>query len=341
MKYEYNSRPVPLALLTAFAELQDALAMSEEGGGFTAKSVRGRRYWYRQRRGADGRRVQDYLGPETPALLAEIARGKEVQGEIKDRRSLVQALKAAGLHGPDAFSGRVIAALAQAGLFAQGGVLIGSHAFGAAVNLLGVSLGATALLRTEDVDLVPPLSLAVATRPIPSLESVLKGVDPRFESVAGLDPRSPPVTFRVVGTLFRLDLVRPAKGAATKPIRLPNLMAGAAPLRFLDYLIEDSLPTVLLHGSGVAIRIPEPARFALHKLLVAGDRPLHQQARARKDDWQAGHLLAILIEQRPEDIVKAGRNLMARGPGWRKRLDRGFGRLPDAIAGPAQALIVR
>ena len=52
------------------------------------------------------------------------------------------------------------------------------------------------------------------------------------------------------------------------------------PLRFLDYLIEHPAQAVLLTGSGLLVHVPDPARFAFHKLWIAKRRPVSEQAKA-------------------------------------------------------------
>ncbi|WP_456739322.1 GSU2403 family nucleotidyltransferase fold protein [Bradyrhizobium sp. USDA 4471] len=51
--------------------------------------------------------------------------------------------------------------------------------------------------------------------------------------------------------------------------RLPALNTDAQPLRFLDFLIRDPEPTVILHGPGIYLHVPAPARYAVHKLIVS------------------------------------------------------------------------
>src|SRR3546814_5113254 len=109
-----NLADLPLALQTSYAELVDlcdaasALRDFPERGGFTAKTVKGRRYWYFQTREADGARRQRYVGPETPKLLASIAAHGQVRSGEQARRKLVVALLAAGLPGPHPSAGVVI-----------------------------------------------------------------------------------------------------------------------------------------------------------------------------------------------------------------------------------------
>jgi hypothetical protein len=71
---------------------------------------------------------------------------------------------------------------------------------------------------------------------------------------------------------------------------------------FLEYLLEDTQKAVLLQKGGVLVNVPSPARFSLHKLVVARRRPIAQRAKALKDQQQAAQLIECLLNQRPGDL---------------------------------------
>jgi hypothetical protein len=50
-------------------------------GSLVSKMIRGRRYWYTQRHEA-GRKLQSYIGPETPEVLALIERWRRILGTM-------------------------------------------------------------------------------------------------------------------------------------------------------------------------------------------------------------------------------------------------------------------
>lgn len=96
---------------------------------------------------------------------------------------------------------------------------------------------------------------------------------------------------------------------ATVPV--PALGIHAQPLRFLDFLSRD---TIVVNHEGLDIRLPHPASFALHKLIVSGRRA--KPEKANKDLRQALELLDVLISLgRPKEL----RDRFAEMPaGWRK-----------------------
>ena len=88
---------------------------------------------------------------------------------------------------------------------------------------------------------------------------------------------------------------------------------------------------VLFAGERCAVvNVPQPARYAVHKLLVHGEREGAFAAKASKDLLQAGLLLSYLKEHRPSDVKEAWADLISRGPGWVKRARHGRAALDKA-----------
>lgn len=67
-------------------------------------------------------------------------------------------------------------------------------------------------------------------------------------------------------------------------------------MRFLDYLLNDVQQAAIIEGSGLLISIPHPARYAIHKLVVAERRPASDTTKKRKDIRQAELLLSVLLD---------------------------------------------
>ncbi|WP_430642065.1 GSU2403 family nucleotidyltransferase fold protein [Bradyrhizobium ivorense] len=88
-----------------------------------------------------------------------------------------------------------------------------------------------------------------------------------------------------------------------RPQKLSALNADAEPLRFLDFLIRDPEPTVILHGAGIYVHVPAPSRYAVHKLIIFPRRQTVLQS--AKDLQQAEALLAALAEIRPRELKSA------------------------------------
>src|SRR5215467_14278052 len=97
---------------------------------------------------------------------------------------------------------------------------------------------------------------------------------------------------------FRVGFLTPNEGSdSDAPQHLQALGTDAQPLRFLDFLIHDPVPAVLLHGCGVLVRVPSPERYAIHKLIVSRRRHAGA-AKSDKDLQQAEALLGALWRRR-------------------------------------------
>jgi hypothetical protein len=299
------------------AEAERAAAAAPRGS-FVAKTIRGVAYWYLQHQEGDRRR-QRYLGRESPALLAWMEEAKELRArstaDAAARGRLASMLAAGGAARESATVVRVLELLAGAGVFRLGGVLVGTQAFAAYGNLLGARFSQQAL-RTQDVDIAQDraigIALAQGSAPAEVGES-LQAAGLGFAPVPQLDPRQPSTSFKIRGRELRVDFLTPLAGPeSSAPVYLPALGVSAHPLRFLDYLIESPVQAVVVGGSGVLVNLPDPARFALHKLWISGRRPVSEQVKAAKDLRQAGDLLELLLADRPGDVRLAWEALGAR-----------------------------
>ena len=297
-----------------------------EEGAFTSKVVSGRRYWYFQTSTGDGRR-QRYVGPESAELLERIAHHKQARGDERERRSLVSTLvRSFGLPAPNAQIGELIAALASAGIFRLRSVLVGTVAYQTYAAMLGVRVPG-ALLQTNDVDIAQftSVSIAVDDHTAPMLE-VLHKVDRTFTHVPTIAGHRW-VTSYHSRTGLRVDFVTPNEGPDTDdPQNLPVLQTDAQRLRFLDFLIYEPTPAVVLHGPGIYVQVPTPERYAIHKLIISLRRPAGI-TKKEKDLQQAGKLLEALIEKRPTELRSAWEEAHGRGPKWRKLLLGGMSQL--------------
>ncbi|HWA91826.1 MAG TPA: GSU2403 family nucleotidyltransferase fold protein [Rhizomicrobium sp.] len=317
-----------LVLQTTYAELLqqvEAQAFADafpEPGGFIAKTVKGRRYWYFQTgRGKD--RMQRYVGPESPELLDRIHKHRLARDDARGRQTLVSTL-VRSFAMPRALpqTGAAVAALARAGVFRLRGVLVGTVAFQTYPAMLGRRLAASAL-QTGDIDIAQFKEISVAVgEKIPPLLDVLRAVDPSFRAIPHPSERRKSVSYAAQNGL-RVDVLTPNRGAdSDAPQRLPALQSDAQPLRFLDFLIHQPVRAVLLHEDGVLVNVPAPERFAIHKLIVSRRRG-GGSAKAGKDIRQAEALLEALATGRRYELADAWNEAIARGKAWRQLLIEG------------------
>jgi hypothetical protein len=324
--------PPPLLVQTTYAELLDrcrATAFHDAfppDGSFVSKTIRNKRYWYFQSQSAGGRE-QKYVGPETRELLEQISRHKQVRDDERERRALVSTLiRAFNLPRPIKEIGDVVAALAKAGVFRLRGVLVGTVAYQVYAPMLGIRLPHT-ILQTNDVDIAQfkNISVAVGDKTPPVID-VLKHVDKAFRAVPHIHQQN--VTSYIGSGGLRVDFLTPNKGADTDvPQRLPAFQTDAEPLRFLDFLITDPEPAVLLHDAGVYVLVPSPQRYAIHKLIISRRRR-EGAAKREKDIEQSTALLAALNEKRPYELKLAWEEAFNRGKTWQQLLAESLVQIP-------------
>jgi hypothetical protein len=329
--------PTPsLIMQTTYAELVQRCAATAfrdafpEDGVFVSKVIKGKRYWYFQQPSSDGR-TQKYVGPETPELLEQISNHKQARDDERERRALVSTLvRTYGLPRPIPEFGNIIAALAKAGVFRLHGVLVGTAAYQTYSAMLGAKLP-IAIQQTGDVDIAQfeYISVAIGDKTPPVLE-VLKEVDETFRPVPHVHGEHNVTSYRSSGGLG-VDFLTPNEGPDTgAPQRLPALQTDAEPLRFLDYLIREPEPAVVLHGAGIYVLVPTPERYAVHKLIVSRRRRAGA-AKQQKDIRQSAALLDLLAQKRSYELKTAWREAYQRGKTWRQLLGEGLSQLPATI----------
>jgi len=305
-----------LQIQTAYAELLEQVtareaqrAIGHAGGSIVRKSIKGNEYYYYQYVVPSGGVQQRYVGRRTPVLDRVIGRfeeGRSLAAEEKAHTErLVAQLRAGGALTTDASTAKVLAALADAAIFRLGGVLVGTNAYLVLGNLLGVHWTSGGL-RTDDIDVAGERSLEIA---VPELKidvpEILDSLEMGFLPVPGLSPSSASTSFKVRGRSLRVDLLTPQFRGGTKPVPIPRFGTAAQPLPDLSYLIDQAQPAAVVAGAGILVQVPTPARFALHKLLVAGSRPPSGRTKSAKDVLQAAQLIEVLTADRPGELNAA------------------------------------
>jgi hypothetical protein len=269
-------------------------------------------------------RIDSFIGrvgdPAAEAQVTSMARGMEL---AKARRKTVSMLKSAGLTAPERTLGAALDAIAHAGLFRDGAVLVGTMAYQVSEPLVGRRLPAP-LLMTGDLDLAT-VNLAISADPPESMEAILRRADPTFAAVMQLDPRQPAARFRN-SQGYLVDLLSQTRRSDERPVPLPKLEAGAEPLQHLRWLIANPVPAVALWGAGVAVRVPQPARFAVHKLMVA-QRRAHDRIKRQKDLDQADAMMTALHAYDPFALEDALEDARTQGKRWSKEIDRSLAEL--------------
>ena len=296
-------------------------AISSKGFSFIKKKSGSREYWHLQL-AIGAKRFHQYIGPDNQENRRQIealqSRWKEDKAPLEERKKLIAMLRAANAPMVDVNVGRILEVLEQTNLFRFGGVLVGSHAFAAYQNVLGV-VWPPAITMTQDIDLAKDkLDVGVNCQLDETLSQL--GFIPKpcfFTSKAA-------PTFTLRNSTISIDILTPKTGNCEESVFIKSLNTNAQPVRFLDYLIETPMQSVMLYGAGVLVNLPNPGRFAIHKLVVSERRKASEAIKRRKDLKQAQYLLDFLLEHQEGDLINALEAARSVGPKFRSQLEKGI-----------------
>jgi hypothetical protein len=340
-----SSGLLPLQVRTAYAQVLERLEDLETGNlfsvfsscGLLKKEIGARTYVYAQGRTSDGTIRQIYLGPLDARMKGVMERFNRSKTEAAAQREEIDAtatmLRGTALPRLDPVEWRVLAALAADGIFRVGGVLVGTVAYRCIAGLLGVKLPSASAV-TADLDIAGhTLPIAITTEVVRP-ETALDRLEMGFSPMAEVDPALHGSRFRSRKGEFKVEFLTPLVGRDTgKKVILRQFGVPAVPLRFLDYLIEDAQPALALGRKAILVRVPSPARFAVHKLVISQERrgvPLKTQ----KDLEQSHDLQQALAILDPEGLEEAFKAARERGPEWARRVDAGMRAMTRVFGSP-------
>lgn len=331
MSQRYTEQPV--ATSTAYAQLHTAALgiefdrdVSHLNGSFGTKTVKGSLQWYFSFRDIDQRVRQLYIGPDTEAVrqLVHTARTAEPRARL---RALARSASVLGCLPAQRKHLSVILRLSEYGFFRAGGVLVGTHAFLSYANQLGVRWSGAE--QTSDVDFAHAgrnisiaLPATLKAQPHTALTTMEEGFLPlvqyRGSAGASYRHRDEPE--------FQIDFLTPKTADSDDPIRIEHLDVALQPLRFMEFSLEAVEQATLFDATGraVVVSLPAPERYAVHKLLVVGERTGAFRAKVSKDLAQAAALIEYFRDNDPETLQDAWADALARGPGWKKRALEGL-----------------
>jgi len=309
--------------------------VSEIRGTPTPRQRDGRTYWYDRYR-IGGAIKERYLGEGSHDLKARIERHRDLKAgrdaRRQERARLVRLLRSERFLPLDGGTGSLIAALAKAGAFRLGGVLVGTIAFRLYEGELGIRLTSDDAAMTNDIDIASfeKLSLALGDTVLPAIDEVLG--DFSFAPLPSLEAGKV-WRWRQSRSQTSIEFLTPSFDEEEGIRELAALGVSAQSLHHLNYLIAEPIPAAAVYRDGILVHVPRPERFAIHKLIVADRRREGSDSRkARKDLLQADRLISILAEDRPTDLAGAYEDARARGVRWRKRIDSSLKRTPKTAA---------
>lgn len=321
-------RELSASAQTAYAELYELVQVAEAArspafltGKVGWKAIKGKRYAYWQFKEYDGRKREYYLGPEGSGIAAiEAARDKPVPALESVARQAAAAV-AQGNVATSAKHFRIVKRFADYQFFRAGGLLIGTHAFLALGNQLGVAWGSGT--RTLDLDFAHAGSGGNVAVALPAdlevnLDDALASLEMGFLPSLGGSRGLASQYYSEKEPDLRIDFLTVTRRRG-ESVEVPELGVALVPLKFMEYLLEGSGQAVLMdRADACLVNLPDPARYGLHKLLVASERgPKH--AKYNKDILQALALIEWHLQRAPVLLKDAWDDLAGRGSGWVKR----------------------
>ena len=298
------------ALSTMLQKLEDCRFFGLENVGFVKKSQGEKLYWYCQYTDISGSRKQRFVGPDDQKTRALIETSKLAADSLVDRKRLVVMIAAGGAAMEKGRPAKIIEKLAGAGVFDSGGVLIGSHAFSCYGNMLGVVFD-EAMRRTEDMDVAYERSIKIGF--VRDLKLDINIAAPEMIEPTQSRPWVPPYEM-IAPDGFKIEFLTSRMDPHDKaPVRVERFGVNAQPLEFLDYLLENPVKAVVLYRAGILVNVPDPARYAIHKLAVSQWRPATCTEKQRKDLQQAEALIEYFLEENPGALILASDSAKQRG----------------------------
>ncbi len=204
-----------------------------------------------------------------------------------------------------------------------------------------------AAILTGDADIAQDYAISREVEDsLPPIVELLQGVDASFRPVPHRSGSAASSAFQNADG-YRVEFLTSNRGSddyIDQPAKMPALGgASADPLRFLDFLIREPVRTMLLHRSGVPVVVPDPSRYAVHKLIVASRRHTDGQgpAKQEKDIRQAALLFEALQQtRRSADLAFVYNEAWERGPAWQEGIRTGAGMLPAQDAERFSAVLI-
>lgn len=300
---------------TRYQELKQLAVSQRRVLAGTPGTVKQRRrrdtdYWVREYIRVDGRKDDEHIGTLATVGAKRLA---ALRADVELARALASGssrLRVLGYQRIEKKPAAVLGALFNRGLFGAGLVLIGSHAYGALLNDLGVVAPA---YRTQDIDLARGQPLELALPPGTDFAALLDESGLEFVPAPGLPSRRPSTSYKVPGReTLAVDLLVPGKTAG-EVAAVEELRTHAQTIPLLDFLLDQAIDSIILSPNQVVpVKLPAAERFALHKLF-SSQRRGSQRDKARKDLEQAAVLISVLEEETPGLLDDAWKQMPAGG----------------------------
>ena len=280
-------------------------------GSFTKENRRNSFYWYWVGRDNNDKARRVYIGPDnrdTEELVAKLQYRKDMARQAIDSMNrTAAAYRGAGGQINELSHFKTIALLAQQNLFRKGVYIIGSQGFVSICNALGISVNTPFLRANEFVSQGLSLAIPDERHSVPDSPAALKKFDDNFNLIPELDEKNRGANLSTSLEIkkTKVDFLT-ADSGKVEPVNFDDLGIAAKPLRFMGFLLGgEPLKGLFIGTYAITVTLPNPARFAIHKLIISQERPHHFKTRSQKDIAQAAILLDYLIDEDPAQVIDA------------------------------------
>jgi len=289
-------------------ELLSELVHGTRGNYSTQKSPGGT-YWYFQRIDpVSGKRKKEYLGPDKGETGERIRRLKKLLkeyrtfGEQEQFNQRVRVLRKFYAL-PTTLEAKTLMVLEKAGVFLNGGVLVGTHAFRSFGLVLGYDLRDNT--RTTDIDLFGARTIDLSKTKLEEMAAIITK-NLFLQPLPTIDKKQRSNAFLIEKSDLKLEVLTDLVRSEPNPESIKNMSSMpfyAQPLELQDYLTQNAIPAVVPVNEGILVNIPEPERFSVHKLWLSTQRK--DTFKIRKDLAQAAAIISVQEKHEPYKIERA------------------------------------
>ena len=314
------------ASLSSASRLEDVRSVAALPGSFSMKTVKGKEYWYYQTPDLTGKQMQIFLGAASDELSALIEQHRQGDATTLHLRQLTRQAIASGCPSIVSAHAKIIERLADAGFFRAGGILVGTHVYMAYQNYLGVRWQSAA--QTLDLDFAHAgrnVSVAIPSDVTMDVGNEIEALKMGFVPVKSLT-----TYIKSDEKDLQIDFVTCMHRGGETPVLIKALNVVMQPLKFMEFSMDAPIQMTLLAQRGpITVNAPPPEKYALHKLLVYGERPQNMRLKASKDLDQAASLIEYLAANDADALGESWERLLSHGPGWRRRALEGLQALKE------------
>lgn len=287
------------------------------------KKIGGKKYYYLSYR-LGNKIIDKYLGNAVPEELQnKIAERTKLAKELREVRAALRLLRQPAGSLSD-FTGtilEILGAFSKEGLWESGLEIIGSWCFLLFQKHLPLE---PYPLRTQDIDLLIPLPYKGKAHDLPQI----------LKQLGFAEDFHPDGSSFFSGGGIRIDLVPPKRGRTeVSAARLPDLKVTPQLLRYTDLLTSETM--ILSIAQGVRVRLPSPASFMLHKLVIAS---LWQRSEKQNKDLRQAVATAKYVLRNPEQRRQAIAIWSGMLTGWRKKAGSSLRQARELL--PLEAAVV-